>query len=165
MTSGLDVRSLLVMKTLIVTALVLIAVAAAAAATASSRSAGSSLELVQHDAHFQFVDVAPRGGVQKPPSEGDEYVIGGSLAEAGKPAGTSNLVCTVTQPGRAGASECVGTIVVAGGTISFSGFSRLATNGDVFAVTGGTGRYVGASGTIVSSQGKGGADDLSIRLR
>jgi hypothetical protein len=165
MTSGRRGRSVLLMKTLIVTALLVFAVAATAVATASSRSAVTSIELVQHDAHFQFVDVAPRGGVQKPPSEGDEYVIGGSLSEAGKPAGTSNLVCTVTQPGRAGASECVGSIVVAGGTISMSGFSRIATNGDVFAVTGGTGRYVGATGTVVSSQGKGGADDLAIRLR
>jgi hypothetical protein len=153
------------MKTLIVTALLALAVAATAVATASSRSAVGSIELVQRDAHFEFVDVAPKGGMQKPPSEGDEYVIGGALSEAGKPAGTSNLVCTVTQPGSAGASECVGSVVVAGGAISFSGLSRIASNGDVFAVTGGTGRYVGASGTVVSSPGKGGADDLLIRLR
>jgi hypothetical protein len=153
----------------------LIAAAAAAAVTTAAVSAGASgqtatrstpasttISLVEHDQHFKFIDVAPKGGTRKPPSTGDEFVIGGKLTEAGKAAGTSNLVCTMTQPGTL--SECVGTLVLHGGTISVNGVSRLTTNSDQYAIVGGTGNYTAAKGVLSSAQGAHGADNLTVQL-
>jgi hypothetical protein len=135
------------------------------AASASAQPKGTILALVQHDSHFQFVDVAPKGGPRKPPSEGDEFVIGATLTQAGKPSGTSNLVCTVTQPGARGLSECVGSLILKSGTIEFSGPSLLASSGDTFAISGGTGKYASVTGLVVGSTSKNGTTDISVELR
>lgn len=143
-------------------------VIAATACGQSSATAGSAtpppLRLVERDAHFAFVDIAPKGGMRKPPSQGDQFVIGGRLTAGGKPSGTSNLVCTITQPGSKGLSECVGTLVLPTGTIAIGGVSRLATNADTYAICGGTGAYAKATGTVASAQSKGGADVLTVQL-
>jgi hypothetical protein len=152
------------MKHLISAALCASAVLAVVAATASGHSGGTTIKLVQHDSNFQFIDIAPKGGDQKPPSQGDEYVIGGNDTENGKPAGRTSLVCTVTKPGAKGLSQCVGTLILPKGTISASGVSYLATSSDTYAVTGGTGAYVGATGTLFTVQGKGESTDLVVRL-
>jgi hypothetical protein len=164
MTSGTAPRSVRPMKHLISAALAAAAVLAVVAATASGHSSGQTIKLVQHDSSFQFVDVAPKGGAQEPPSQGDEYVIGGTDTENGKPAGRTSLVCTITKPGAKGLSQCVGTLILPRGTISASGVSYIATNSDTYAVTGGTGVYAGASGTLHSVQGKGESTDLVVRL-
>ena len=163
MTTGSARRSVSVMKHLTTAAVSAAALLALATASASAHPTATSLRLVQHEHHFQFVDVAPKGGVRKPPTMGDQYVIGGVVTGAGKP-GLSNLVCTVTQPGAKGVSECVGTIVLAKGTISFGGISHLATNGDTFAIVGGTGSYAGAHGLLIGTQGKNGDTNLQVKL-
>jgi hypothetical protein len=152
------------MKSLLSAALGATAVLAIVAATASGHSSSTTIKLVQRDSNFQFVDVAPKGGVQKPPSQGDEYVIGGIDTENGKPAGRTSLVCTVTKPGAKGLSQCVGTLILPKGTISASGISYNATNSDTYAITGGTGAYAGARGTLYSVQGKGDSTDIVVRL-
>jgi hypothetical protein len=164
MISGSELRSVARMKHLLSAALGAAAVLAVVAATASGHASGTTITLVQHDSSFQFVDIAPKGGAQKPPSQGDEYVIGGTDTENGKPAGRTSLVCTITRPGAKGLSQCVGTLILPRGTISASGVSYLATNSDTYAVTGGTGAYVGARGTLYSIQGKGDSTDLVVRL-
>jgi hypothetical protein len=162
MTTGIARRSVERMKPL-TTAAAVVAMLALATGPAGAHGAATTIKLVQHDSHFQFVDVAPKGGIRKPPTEGDQYVIGGTLSGGGKGA-VSNLVCTVTQPGAKGMSECVGTLILAKGTITFGGVSRLATNGDTFSVIGGTGAYVGAHGLLVGSQGKGNDTNLAVKL-
>jgi hypothetical protein len=152
------------MKHLLSAALGAAAVLAVVAATASGHSSGQTIKLVQHDSSFQFVDVAPKDGAQKPPSQGDEYVIGGIDEENGKPAGRTSLVCTITKPGAKGLSQCVGTLILPRGTISTSGVSYIATNSDTYAVTGGTGAYAGVKGTLYSVQGKGESTDIVVRL-
>ena len=164
MSPGADVPSVVPMKHLITAALGAAAVLALVATTASGRSSATTIALVQKDHHFAFVDIAPKGGTKKPPSQGDQYVIGGDLTAAGKAAGLSNLVCTITQPGAKGISECVGTVILAKGTITFGGVSRIVTSGDTFAVTGGTGAYTGARGVLVGSQGKGGSTNIAVKL-
>jgi hypothetical protein len=158
------------MKSLIYAVSVAAAVVAVVAAGASGKSspagaASITLKFVEHDSAFAFVDVPPKGGARKPPSQGDEFVIGGRLTQGGRKVGTSNLVCTITQPGKNGLSTCAGTLIVPGGTITAQGVSYLTTNTDTFAITGGTGRYASAKGVVVSSQAKGGnADDITVKL-
>lgn len=140
------------------------ATAAAIAVSASGQAAPTTIQLTGLDDNFKFIDVAPMGGERKPFSEGDSFAIGGRLLAGGKAAGTSNVVCTVTQPGRKGLSECTGTLVLADGGITFAGVSAVATNVDVFAVTGGTGSYVGATGTVTEREGKGDKIPLTVKL-
>jgi hypothetical protein len=133
--------------------------------SSSAGAASTTLRFVEHDSAFAFVDVPPKGGARKPPSQGDEFVIGGRLTQGGRKVGTSNLVCTITQPGKNGLSTCAGTLIVPGGTIAAQGVSYLTTNTDTFAVTGGTGRYASAEGVVISSQAKGAdADDITVKL-
>jgi hypothetical protein len=170
MTPGLGRSSLRVMKSLIYVVAVAAALVAVVAAGALGKSspavnASTTLRFVEHDSAFAFVDVPPKGGERKPPSQGDQFVIGGRLTQGSKNVGTSNLVCTITQPGKNGLSTCAGTLIVAGGTITAQGVSYLTTNADTFAVTGGTGRYASATGVVVSSQSKSGAaDDITVKL-
>ncbi|MCW2993349.1 MAG: hypothetical protein JWQ18_844 [Conexibacter sp.] len=145
-------------------ALAAAAIAATASGQAPTTTAPTTLKLLHQESHFAFVDVAPRGGTRKPPSEGDQFVIGGRLTAAGKPSGTANLVCTITQPGAKGLSECVGTLVLPTGSITFAGGSRIATEDDTFAVTGGTGAYAKATGTLAAVATKGGRDALTVQL-
>ena len=67
-------------------------------------------------------------------------------------------------PRAKGISECIGTVILAKGTISFGGVSHIVTSGDTFAVTGGTGAYAGARGVLVGSQGKGDSTNLTVKL-
>lgn len=160
------------MKLMITTGISIAAAVAVIVATASGQSTpttttalkSTTIKLVQRDEHFQFIDVAPKGGARKPPSQGDEFVIGGMLTEAGRSAGTSNFVCTVTQPGSKGLSVCVGTLVLNGGTVTINGVSRLATDTDTYAVTGETGRYASATGSVDTATGKNDTTILVVHL-
>jgi hypothetical protein len=165
MTTGRGRRTVVTMKIISAAGISAACAVAFMAASASAQPKSTTLKLVQHDSHFQFIDVAPKGGTRKPPSEGDEFVVGGALTEAGKPAGTSNLVCTVTQPGAKGLSECVGTLILKSGTIEFSGPSLLASSGDTFAISGGTGKYAAIAGLIVGTTNKNDTTDISVEGR
>lgn len=147
------------------------AITAAAAATsglavsANGQSSSRTIEVTQVDRAFKFIDVPPRGGTSKPFSQGDAFVIGGKLLDGSKTVGKANLVCTTTQPGRKGGSLCEGILTLSGGQISFSGYNPVADVPEtVFAVTGGTGSYAGASGTVTAKEAKGGRTALTIRI-
>ena len=156
------------MKLLISAALAAAAIAVAIVTTASGQTApahtATTLTFLSHDVHFEFIDVPPKGGERKPPSEGDEFVIGGRLEQEGKAVGTTNLVCTITQPGNHGVSSCTGMAIVPGGTLAIQGVSYIAGNSDTYAITGGTGRYAGATGTAATTQ-KGQADQIRVTLQ
>lgn len=166
MTPGRGPHSVADMK-LIITAGIAAAAAVAAIATSASGQSSSTpatLHFVQRDAHFGFVDAPPKQGTRKPPSLGDEFVIDGRLSQAGKAAGADGLVCTVTTPGAKEVSNCVGTASLANGTITVAGVSRAVSNGDTFAVTGGTGDYASARGTVVTKQGAHNTTLITINL-
>jgi hypothetical protein len=168
MTAGSRGFTVPVMKILTSAALVAAAIAVAIATTASgtpvSAHSARTLTFLSHDSNFKFIDLPPKGGENKPPSEGDEFVIGGTLAQGGKTVGTTNLVCTITQPGAKGLSACSGIATVPGGTLAIQGASYIAGNSDTYAITGGTGRYAGAKGTAASTQ-KGSGDQITVRLQ
>jgi hypothetical protein len=81
-------------------------------------------------------------------SLGDSFVFTSDLTEHGKPVGHTGVVCTVTSTARE-ESQCVGTASLRGGQITIQGL--LAGEPEVFEfpITGGSGRYEGAEGTLV----------------
>ena len=78
------------------------------------------------------------------PSLGDQYIFHDVLKSEGEKVGHEGGVCTIVSVRRA-ELQCVVTAYLSGGQITVQG---LATDGEmfVFAVTGGTGQYQGASG-------------------
>lgn len=141
------------------------AAASVVAVTASGQAAPRTIQVTQVDTAFKFVDVVPKGGAAKPFTQGDSFVIGGRLLSGSHTVGKSNLVCTTTQPGRRGGSLCVGSLVLSGGQITFSGYNTVAdVPSTVFAVTGGTGSYAGARGTVTAKEAKGGRTALTVQL-
>jgi hypothetical protein len=101
------------------------------------------------------LDLAPKG-----PSQGDMRIITGPLFAPGgtRQIGRTDLFCTVTDPGNLAApklqqTECLETFTLPGGTITAQGLhARTALSAHalpfVDAVTGGTGKYLGARGDL-----------------
>jgi allene oxide cyclase len=130
------------------------AIAAVAAVTADdpvtsrARSAPptGTLELVEREGPARFIDNPPRGGRRRPPSVGDQLLTTGVDFDATGQTrlGRSYLTCTF-----AGASllNCRGTVVLRDGQITVQGVARDEP-ATTIAVTGGTGRYAGARGTM-----------------
>jgi len=156
----------------LIAALAATATTAATVAVGASGQAGpapvpatTSIQLTQIDRAFKFVDVAPRGGAGKPFTQGDAFDIGGRLLVGAKVVGKANLVCTTTQPGRRGGSLCVGALVLPGGQIAFSGYNTVADVPEtVFAVTGGTGAYSGARGTVTAKNAKNDRTAITVQI-
>ena len=138
-------------RTLIPLAAVAMAAAAlAASAVGGAQSpSGTSLTLLQKDDRSHFVDAPPRHGEEKPPSEGDAYLLSNVLLDPATHAraGRSHGVCQVTVPGRRAVALCSQTLVIKDGTLAIQGAYPFAKNTVVFAVVGGTGKYDGARGT------------------
>lgn len=108
-----------------------------------------TLQLVQRDrdARFHFIDVPPRQGPRRPPTPGDGFVITGAVRDqAGKRAGRLQAVFVITNVRREEA-EGSATFLLPDGHIMASG-ADTRSRVDDFAVTGGTGRYAGARGTL-----------------
>lgn len=164
MHTGSQRPSVMRMKHLLTSVVTAASVLAIVVATASGHATGRTIHLVQHDKHFAFIDNPPKGGMQKPPSQGDQYVIGGVDTQNGKPAGTTNLVCVVTQPGKKAVSTCNGSLMLAKGTITATGVSSIASNSDTYAITGGTGAYAGVRGVLVTTQGKDDSTLIAVKL-
>lgn len=96
------------------------------------------------------VDVPPRGL-----SLGDEVVGAVSLRRHGELFGRALVVCTINDASFKG-QQCAFTLVLRNGTITVHGggldrrlpHSLPLGGADVFAVTGGTGNFAGANGTV-----------------
>ena len=105
------------------------------------------------DAKFRFVDVPPLQGLRRTPTPGDGAVITGPMRDsAGSKVGRLQAVFAFTSPKR-GQAQVAATFVLRDGRISASGADTNART-DEFAVTGGTGRYAGARGTLRVTDGK-----------
>lgn len=94
----------------------------------------------------QFVDVAPTG---EEPSLGDSFVLSENLLRDGKKVGISGVVCTFVRVANPpGAVECVITARIGGDQLTVQGLSFDQPR-NVFAITGGTGRWSNAGGQVV----------------
>ena len=101
------------------------------------------------------VDVPPRGL-----SLGDQVVGAVSLRTHGELFGRALVVCTINDASFQG-QQCAFTLVLRNGQITAHGggldrrlpHSPAASGADVFAVTGGTGSYTGATGILTIRHG------------
>lgn len=122
---------------------------------------------------FTYVDVAPtapkKHGFPTKISPGDQFVSTNPLTEDGKTIGKLRARCTATSAvGKLSAGAfaqahfiCEGVFSLPDGSIYAS--ASIVKTGTEGVVSGGTGKYIGARGTIVSKEAKGG-NDTTITL-
>jgi hypothetical protein len=82
-------------------------------------------------------------------SLGDSFVFTSTLTKQGKTAGHTGVVCTLTSV-KMSESQCVGTAWLRDGQITVQGLVADESEGVELAITGGTGAYEGAGGTLTS---------------
>jgi hypothetical protein len=110
-------------------------------------------------AESQFVDAAPTG---EEPSLGDAFVLSENLFHDGKKVGISGVVCTFVRVERPpGAVECVITARLGGDQLTVQGLSFDQPR-NVFAITGGTGRWRNAGGQAVVRDLPTGDSDITL---
>ena len=143
------------MKHAVLIGILALVAAAVVAVTAQGRST-STLTFVTKQTSFSQVDVGKKGF-----SIGDTFIFGEKLLANGKVAGHDRIVCTHVANAKAGGESCVGTVVLAGGTIQLAGLSSEGPFS--VAVVGGTGDYDGARGSARVSSG-GAKGSLAITL-
>jgi Dirigent-like protein len=148
---------------------VVLAICVCAVVFGSSASAQGAKTLtfkeLNEGATFAFVDNAPTSKAKGEPSAsiGDAIVFTNPLTDrAGKRVGRLYVHCTAVvaapQANKA-AFTCEGIMVVDGGTLYVQAFLSHAGATAHGAVTGGTGAYANARGTLISRPTKAGADD------
>jgi hypothetical protein len=81
-------------------------------------------------------------------SLGDSFVFTSTLTRSGQRVGHTGVVCTITSTKRE-ESQCVGTAVLPGGQITVQGLEAGERPRFEFPITGGTGAYEDAGGTLV----------------
>jgi allene oxide cyclase len=112
-------------------ALVLVALAIPAAATATTRT----LHLTEKQTFQHYVDKGAKGE-----SPGDIRTFGGTVFQHGTKVGHDRIRCVV-------AASCDAQVWIRGGSLISKGF--VATGPSFSAkITGGTGKYAGAHGTV-----------------
>jgi hypothetical protein len=93
-----------------------------------------------------FVDVGRPGE-----SRGDSFVFSARVTRHGKKVGRVGVACTITSVRRQEA-QCLGTARLRRGQISIQGLVRGEPDVFAFPITGGTGAFEAAGGTLVVRQ-------------
>ena len=118
------------------------------AAGGAKTATGTTIHLIEHDTSFSFVPIGPHVGDTV--KAGDGVVFSGTLlTPQKKPTGRLNVSCVGTTTGKSSVLECTGTMRLAGGTLVANGLVTSPTR-QRLAITGGTGAYEGARGSLVS---------------
>lgn len=129
-----------------VTAVAALAVGSVGPATGQTSASGNSddhqvVSVLSTNTEEAFVDVG-----EPDFSLGDSFVFSSTLTRHGETVGHTGVVCTITSV-QMEESQCVGTAWLRRGQITIQGL--LAGEPDEFAITGGTGAFEGAGGTLV----------------
>jgi hypothetical protein len=125
-------------------------VVAAVAGGHGSKGHGS-LQLASTEASFNFVDADPKQANPdtEPPSPGDSFLISETLTKHGGDFGSVYIQCTFVI---ADVTQCAATFDLPTGQITAQGVIHQGAFDEVAdftqAVTGGTGAYSGAGGTV-----------------
>lgn len=126
-----------------------------------------TLRFLEKPATFKFLDTPPLQGADAPPSAGDGFIFTSKLFRGGERVGILHAHCLVTR-GRSDPSKlpllCDGVIDLRRGNITGTTLTRSGAERTVIAITGGTGRFAGAEGTILESPAGGGNQHLVVRL-
>jgi|SRR5215831_7139380 len=124
--------------------------AIALAASGSNAPKGTTIKLLEDEPPSTTVHIGHHVGL----AAGDEAVFTRTLRTMQKkPVGQLNVVCVTTKGGLNFISICTGVYSLAGGTLVGTTIDRGPIQGPNtlhIAVTGGTGRYEGARGSVVS---------------
>jgi hypothetical protein len=139
--------------------------AVALAAGGGTATTGTTIKLLEDETRGTTVKAGHHTG----PAAGDESVASRTLRTMQKkPVGQLNFDCVNTKGGVDWISICTGVYTLPGGTLVGTLVQRGPLNGSSrlhIAVTGGTGRYEGARGSVLSlGSGTGLASD-TIHLR
>lgn len=145
-------------RILLVIVLATAAVAAVSATGGAQQAAPEDFTVVsrERETRFKVIDVPPRGAERRP-NLGDGFVIAAPLRRlSGQRAGRLAVVATVVRLRRRGRLDSTvrATIRVGAGDITVEGLiddRGSRDNRDILAITGGTGRYTGAQGTMTVS--------------
>ena len=133
------------------------------ASASSNTSVTKTIHVVQPEsAVFTNVDVSPTGD-----SPGDYVVITSRLIKPGtnEKVGSVAAVCTLLKVTSTFPSQCVGTASFSNGDITVQGiFLTIEGKHNVLAITGGTGAYQTAHGTVTATILRSGATDLVFKL-
>ncbi|MBS1883851.1 MAG: hypothetical protein JSS97_12960 [Actinobacteria bacterium] len=159
---------------LILAGLGLLAAALVCAPVASAATTTTiSFQEPEKGSTFTYVDVAPtapkKHGFPTSISPGDQIVITNPVTEGGKTIGKLRARCTATAAvGKISSAAfpqahfiCEGVYTLPGGSLFAS--ATIVKSGTEGVVTGGTGKYAGARGTVVSKEMKGG-NETTITL-
>ena len=153
------------------TGLVLAAGGIAVAGTSGSsgpsdgRRSGDVLQLVGKPVSSQFLDLGEA-------DEGDQFVFTNDLLRGGTKVGEDGGLCVVTRVTTEGATtvECHGVNSLPGGLITVQGMVTYPPGEEIkaepyeFAITGGTGKYRAAHGTVRIKEHDGGKLNLTFRI-
>jgi hypothetical protein len=143
-------------------------IGAAAVAAATLASTGSAqptgpptgeLHLVSRGQSVTLVDNPPRQPRNRPPSRGDGFIMTEKIFDpaSGDRIGRGEAACTIIDASH-GRLVCTGVAVLPQGRIMFQGGDKPP-----LAITGGTGAFAGARGTVDSRQ-RDGRMDVTVRF-
>ena len=139
--------------------------AVALAAGASNAPTGTTTKLLEDEGGRTSVPIGHHGGRL---AAGDETVYTRTLRTLQKkPLGQLNIDCFATRGGVNSIAICTGVYTLPGGTLVGTTISRnpsQSPNTLHIAITGGTGRYEGARGSIVSAGSSTGLATDTIHL-
>ncbi len=143
------------------------AIAVGATSASSDRSSGDVLRLVGKEVSSQFLDLGEADF-----SEGDQFVFTNDLLRGDTKVGEDGGWCIVTRLTQEGAAtmECHGVNSLPGGLITVQGMVTYAPGEEIkaepyhFAITGGTGKYRTARGTVRIKEVSGEQLRLTFRL-
>jgi hypothetical protein len=115
-----------------------------AGAGASAQPGAQTIDLISVEQHCGGADNGRRGA-----SLGDLDACRGRLRDAasGAAAGRAHWTCLYLGSTRAG-SDCTAVVRLRGGTLQAAGVLSHTSPKSVWAITGGTGAYAGARGTV-----------------
>ena len=151
------------------TSLVLAAggIAVGATSASSDRSSGDVLRLVGKEVSSHFLDLGDADF-----SEGDQFVFTNDLLRGDRKVGEDGGWCIVTRLTQEGANtwECHGVNSLPGGQITVQGIVTYGPDEEIkaepyqFAITGGTGKYRDAGGTVQIKEVSSEEVHLSFRI-
>jgi hypothetical protein len=113
----------------------LVIVLAALAIPSVAAASGTTLHLTEKQTFQQYVDKGVKGE-----SPGDIRTFGGTVYQSGKRVGHDRIRCVV-------GATCDSQVWISGGSLIANGFIARGPNFTA-KITGGTGKYVGARGTV-----------------
>ena len=150
-----------------------IGILAILSASGSAQAPGATtLQLFERErgSSFGFVDNPPKIKNRRNArvSVGDVFAFSSPVFDQSRATrlGTVSVQCTVTKPGTEARSEsiCVGAFQLKDGTIALTAPLKGDPRTVTVAITGGTGAYAGARGTLQTTNVRGGAEDIITLL-